>query len=53
LRVAPSGAVTATVTVGPNHGVATGRLSGASGGGTWRAQGSGGTCTGIWKAERR
>jgi len=52
-RVAPSGAVTVTVTVGPNHGVATGRLSGASGGGTWRAQGSGGTCTGIWKAERR
>jgi hypothetical protein len=53
LRVAPSGAVTVTITVGPNHGVATGRLSGASGGGTWRAQGSGGTCTGIWKAERK
>jgi hypothetical protein len=52
-RVAPSGAVTLTVTVGPNHGVATGRLSGASGGGTWRSQGPSGTCTGTWKAERR
>ena len=30
-RVAPSGAVTLTISVGPNHGVATGRMSGAFG----------------------
>src|SRR5438309_8293749 len=37
-RVTPSGAVTLTISVGPNHGVATGRMSGASGSGIWRAQ---------------
>jgi len=52
-RVTPSGAVTLTISLGPNHGVATGRMSGASGSGIWRAQGPGGTCTGTWKAERR
>ena len=52
-HVAPSGAVTLTVTVGPYHGTATGWLSGASGVGTWRSQGPSGTCTGTWKAERR
>jgi hypothetical protein len=52
-QVAPSGAVTLTVTVGPNHASAKGRLSGASGVGTWQSQGPSGTCTGTWKAERR
>jgi hypothetical protein len=52
-RVAPSGAVTLTISLGPNHGVATGRLSLTSGTGVWRAQGPGGTCTGTWKAERK
>jgi hypothetical protein len=48
-RVAPSGAVTLTISVGPNHGVATGRMSGASGAGIWRSEGPTGTCTGTWK----
>lgn len=52
-RVAPSGAVTVTVTVGPNHAVGTGRLSKASGAGTWRGQGPSGTCSGSWNAQRR
>jgi hypothetical protein len=52
-RVAPSGAVVLTISVGPNHGVATGRMSGASGAGVWRSQGPSGTCAGTWKAERR
>ena len=52
-RVAPSGAVTLTISLGPNHGVATGRLSQASGSGVWRAEGPAGICTGTWKAERR
>jgi hypothetical protein len=51
-RVAPSGAVTVTVTVGPNHAVGTGRLSKDSGGGTWRSQGPSGTCSGTWSAQR-
>jgi hypothetical protein len=52
-RVAPSGAVTLTISVGPNHGVATGRLSKASGSGTWRAQWPNGSCSGSWTAQRR
>jgi hypothetical protein len=52
-RVAPSGAVTLTISVGPNHSVATGRMSGDSGSGIWRSQGPRGTCTGTWAAERK
>jgi len=52
-RVAPSGAVTLTISLGPNHGVATGRMSRNSGAGIWRAEGPSGTCTGTWKSERR
>ena len=51
--VAPSGAVKVTVTVGPNHAQGSGRLSKASGGGTWRGQGPTGTCSGTWSAQRR
>jgi hypothetical protein len=52
LRVAPDGAMTLTVKLGPNHGVATGQVSNDSGSGTWQAQGPRGTCSGTWTAER-
>jgi hypothetical protein len=54
-RVAPSGAVTVTVTIGENRGVGFGRIVGNSGTGTWRGQNSrgGGLCSGAWKAERK
>ena len=51
--VAPSGAVKIMVTVGPNHAQGSGRLSKASGTGTWRGQGPNGTCSGTWSAQRR
>ena len=38
-RVSPNGSVRATGYMGSNYGVASGRLSGNSGGGTWRAHG--------------
>jgi len=52
-RVAPSGAVTATGSVGETSGVASGRLSGSSGSGSWRLhtpQNAG--CSGVWSAQR-
>jgi hypothetical protein len=52
-RVAPSGALTATVSNGPNYGMASGRLVGNSGKGTWRGQNSIGACSGSWTAERK
>jgi hypothetical protein len=52
-RVVPNGAVSASVSLGTMHGVASGRLSSRSGGGTWRAQLSEGvSCAGTWRASR-
>jgi hypothetical protein len=51
-RVAPSGAVTGTFSVGPVHAGGSGRLSGGSGGGTWRGLGPNGPCSGTWTARR-
>lgn len=52
-RVSPSGQVVVTGSVGPLAGVATGRLSGNSGTGTWRAQVQEGSCSGNWTAQRK
>jgi hypothetical protein len=48
-KVEKSGAVTVTVSSGPNSATGTGRLHGKSGGGSW----SGGPCAGVWQAEKR
>jgi hypothetical protein len=52
-RVSPSGQVVVTGSLGPLSGVATGRLSGNSGAGTWRANVQGGSCSGDWTAQRQ
>jgi hypothetical protein len=52
-RVSPNGQVVVTGSLGPISGVATGRLSGNSGGGTWRAQMPDGPCAGTWTAQRQ
>jgi hypothetical protein len=48
-RVAPSGAITVTVSHGEQSATGSGRLAGDSGAGYWR----GGSCSGTWTAERR
>jgi hypothetical protein len=52
-HVAPSGAVRVSVAAGDQEAHGAGRLSRTSGGGSWRGQGSRGTCAGTWVAERR
>jgi hypothetical protein len=52
-RVAPNGAVRVRVAAGNQEADGAGRLSRSSGGGTWRGQGSLGSCAGTWVAERR
>jgi hypothetical protein len=52
-HVARNGAVRVTVAAGGQEAHGAGRLSRTSGGGTWRGQGSAGTCAGNWVAERR
>jgi hypothetical protein len=52
-RVAPSGAVQVSVSAGSQEAHGAGRLSRTSGTGTWRGEGSLGTCAGTWVAERR
>jgi hypothetical protein len=52
-RVSPNGHVVITGSLGPISGAATGRLSGNSGGGTWRAQVQEGLCAGTWTAHRQ
>ena len=52
VRVAPSGAVSGTFSVGVFHAAGTGKLSGHSGSGQWRGQGSNGPCSGTWTARR-
>lgn len=51
-RVASSGAVTVTASVGGTNGVASGRLSGSSGTGSWRVQLPNTFCSGDWSAQR-
>lgn len=48
-RVAPSGAITVTVSHGNKSAIGSGRLAGNEGEGHW----SGGACSGTWSAERR
>jgi len=48
-KVAPSGAITVTVSHGDKSVIGSGRLAGNSGGGLWQ----GGSCSGTWTAERR
>jgi hypothetical protein len=47
-RVAPSGAITVTVSHGDKSATGSGRLDGDSGEGLW----TGGACSGTWTAER-
>jgi hypothetical protein len=47
--VAPTGAITVTVSAAGKSASGSGRLAGAEGGGSW----TGGSCSGSWTAERR
>jgi hypothetical protein len=48
-KVAPSGAITVTVSHGDKSAIGSGRLAGDAGAGYWK----GGSCSGTWTAERR
>jgi hypothetical protein len=48
-KVAPTGAITVTVSHGNSSATGSGRLAGDIGGGSW----TGGECSGTWTAERR
>jgi len=48
-KVAPSGAITVTVSSGSKSATGSGHLAGNSGEGLWH----GGACSGVWTAERR
>ena len=50
--VARSGAVRASVTVQDKYASGSGRLSGASGRGTWSGRSEGARCSGYWTAQR-
>jgi hypothetical protein len=50
-RVLSNGSVKATGNMGSNYGAASGRVSGNSGSGTWRARMESGSCTGVWTAQ--
>jgi hypothetical protein len=52
-HVSRSGSVNATGYMGASTGVASGRVSGNFGSGTWRAHMEGGNCVGVWTAQRR
>ena len=52
-RVSPRGAVTVSVSSGPQSANGQGRLSRAYGMGTWRGQGTAGVCSGTWQAWRQ
>jgi hypothetical protein len=52
-RVLSNGSVKATGYMGSNYGAASGRVSGSSGSGTWRARMESGSCAGVWTAQRR
>jgi hypothetical protein len=50
--VTPAGAVRASVTVHDKYASGAGRLSGASGRGTWRGYSGNARCSGYWTAQR-
>ena len=50
--VAKSGAVRASVTVQDKYAAGSGKLSGASGRGTWRGHAGNAQCSGYWNAQR-
>jgi hypothetical protein len=52
-RVAPNGAIQVSVSAGGQQANGAGRLSPNTGSGTWRGQGSAGSCAGVWQASRR
>ncbi len=52
-QVSHGGMVSVSVRSGDAWAVASGRLSGETGSGTWKGQGSSGACEGTWVAERR
>jgi hypothetical protein len=51
-RVAPSGAVVASVRVGQKYASGSGRLTGVSGRGAWSGRSGGARCAGTWAAQR-
>jgi hypothetical protein len=51
-RVAPSGAVVASVRVGQRYASGSGRLSGMSGRGVWSGRSGQTRCAGTWAAQR-
>jgi hypothetical protein len=52
-QVSRSGIVSVSVRSGDAWAVASGRLRGETGNGTWKGKGSSGACEGTWDAERR
>jgi hypothetical protein len=52
-QVAPNGAVRVRVSAGSQGATGIGRLSREYGSGSWRGDGSAGSCSGSWTAERR
>ena len=50
-KVEKNGAVVVNVGAGDKTATGTGRLAGATGGGSW--SGGNGACSGVWQAERR
>ena len=52
-KVRSSGAVQVLVTAGSQWASGSGRLTRTKGAGVWKGQGMGGTCAGVWQAERR
>ena len=52
-NVSRNGSVRATGYMGANYGVASGRVSGNFGSGTWRAHMESGNCVGVWTEQRR
>jgi hypothetical protein len=51
-RVAPGGALSVTGSLGTTYGVASGRLSGSSGRGSWHLHMPDAVCSGVWSAQR-
>lgn len=51
--VAAGGAVRVSIRLGEQGATGSGKLSGASGAGTWQGTGNNGACAGRWEAERR
>jgi hypothetical protein len=52
-QVLPNGSVRVSVSAGGQQADGEGRMSRNIGTGTWHGQGFGGTCAGVWQAERR